>query len=72
MSDATPTSEQLRRIVERAERRGVTRYRIATDAGVSKSTLTNILDGSTTNPRVDVVERIAGALGYEVRLTRKV
>lgn len=65
-----PIAEQLQRAISEAERRGITRYRIAKLSGVSQQTIHNIADGTSARPRVDVAERVARAIGYKLTLTR--
>jgi hypothetical protein len=36
---------------------------------VSRSTVTNLIDGTSANPRIDVAERIAKSIGYRLTLT---
>jgi transcriptional regulator with XRE-family HTH domain len=62
-------ADQLRAAIAKAEAKGITRYRIATDARVSRSTVTNLIDGTSANPRIDVAERIAKSIGYRLTLT---
>jgi len=62
-------ADKLRLAIARAERNGTTRYRIAKDADVAEATVHNIVHGRT--PRLDIAEKLARAVGCELRLTRK-
>ena len=66
----TPIAKQLIAAIRKAERQGITRYRIAKAAGVHQSQLSRLLAGEK-RPRLDTAERIAEALGCEVRLVPK-
>ena len=59
--------EQLKRAIEQAERRGLTRYQIAKLSGISEGQLSRLFNGTVT-PRTDTAERIAAALGYRFRM----
>ena len=61
-----PISEALRAAVRTALERGVTRYRIAKDAGLDHTALTRFLaDGRDL--RVSTVDSLADYLGLELR-----
>lgn len=62
--------KQLRQALAQAERRGMTRYRIAKTAGVAPVIITRIMR-LTTRPRLDIAERIAQAVGYQLTLTKR-
>jgi len=64
-----PIADKLRDAIARAEKRGITRYRIAHDAGVAQQTVANIINGG--NPRIDVAERVANAIGYDLLIRRQ-
>ena len=66
-----PIADKLRTAIAQAERKGITRYQIAKASGLSKSTITNLMDGTSASPRLDVAERIAEAIGYKLDLTRR-
>ena len=66
MKDLT---KQLIRLIRQAEAHGVTKYRIAKDAGISPAQLTHLLQGKR-GVSVDTLSRIAGVLGYDVRFVR--
>ena len=57
--------EQLRQTIRRAEKRGVSRYRIARLSGVSEGQLSRLMHGSVV-PRLDSAERIARAIGCKI------
>ena len=58
--------DQLRREIRRAEKQGITRYRLSQLSGVDQGTLSRLMAGTLPNPRVKTVDRIAEAL--ELRL----
>jgi len=60
------TGDQLREAIGRS---GTNLAGIAKAAGVSRSILTRTVNGA--EPRLDTCERIAGALGYELKMTPK-
>ena len=68
--DMKDLTEQLVKIIVRAEARGVTRYRLAKDAGISPAQLTHLLRG-TRKVSVNTLARLADALGYDVRFVRR-
>ncbi len=55
-------ADQLRDAVRRAERRGITRYRIAKESGVSQAQLTRLVH-KTCGLQLSSAERLAKALG---------
>jgi hypothetical protein len=71
-SKVSRTAEQLRRAIREAERAGLTRYQISKKSGVSQALLTRIVVTKTGNPRLDIAERIASAIGWKLSLTRQV
>ena len=56
------TVEQLRRAIQQAERRGMSRYAIAKGAGIRLPMLIRIANGANI-PRLDTAEKIVRALG---------
>lgn len=58
---------QLRRAIAQAERRGLTRYRIAQTTGLSQSMLSRFMAGENV-PKLDTAERIAQAIGRRLTL----
>lgn len=64
--------DQVVEAIHAAEKRGVTRYRIAKDAGVFHSQLSRLMNGERSIS-VDTLEKICAALGLtiEIRDTRK-
>ena len=63
-------ADQLRRAIHRAERRGITRYRISQRSGISQAQLSRLMSRQVA-PRIDTAERIAQALGYRIMLLDK-
>lgn len=61
------TADKLRRAVAKAEKQGASLREIARAAGTSPTTITNLMAG--TEPRLDVAERIAKAVGCKITLT---
>ncbi len=57
-------ADQLRDAIARAEKRGITRYQLSQQSGVSQQVLSNIVRGTT--PRLDTAEQIAEALGFRL------
>ena len=57
--------ERLKQEIGRAERHGVSRYRIARLSGVSEGQLSRLMHGSVAH-RLDSAERIAFALGRKI------
>jgi len=54
------------KIVELREAMGMTRYRLAKKSDIAYSYLADIEKGKQTNPTVDIVKKIAAALGVSV------
>lgn len=48
------------------QKRNITIYRLAKETGISDSQLGKILNGITTNPRINTVKAIANALNVSV------
>ncbi len=61
---------QLIDAVKRAERSGLTRYRLAKLTGLSEAGLSHFVKGHKI-PKTDTADRIADALGYRITLTPK-
>ena len=70
MARQRPIVEQLRKAIRDAEKRGITQYRIAKISGVHAGQLTRLMHG-TVGPRLDTAERIAQAIGCEIRVISK-
>lgn len=64
-----PIADQLRAAITKAEKRGITRYRIAKEAGIGQSTLSQFMS-TDRQLRLDIAERIAEAIGQKLILTR--
>lgn len=62
-------SDQLRDAIRKAEKRGITRYRIAKDADVHPGQIGRLMAGSVI-PKLDTAQRIAEAAGYRLILQR--
>lgn len=62
--------EMVRHEIERAEKAGITRYQVCKRAGVSQAVVSRFM-GGTRGLGIDVVERLADALGMEVTLRAK-
>ena len=62
-------ADQLRMAIADAERRGLTRYRIAQQTGIAQSTLSQFVNG-TGQLRLDIAERIARQVGRKLRLDK--
>ena len=67
MARITNITEQLRRAVRQAERRGMSRWAIAKGAGVHVSQLRRIMDEGQI-PRLDTAERLCAALHKTIRI----
>ena len=61
--------DELIAAIRKAERGGLTRYRLSMLTGINQATLSHLIRGRAT-PRVDTAERIAAALGYRITLTK--
>ena len=59
-------SEQLRKALMRAEKRGETRYKIAQESRVNYTILARFLDGERTI-KLPTADRLADYLGLELR-----
>jgi transcriptional regulator with XRE-family HTH domain len=60
-------AEQLRKAIRAAEKRGMTRYAIAMQTGLSQGMLSRFMAGKHV-PNVATAEKIAKALGMRLRL----
>jgi len=65
VSKAKTLVERLKSEIRKAEERGVTRYRIAKESGVSAGQLSRLIHGKVA-PRLDSAERIAEAIGLKI------
>jgi len=68
MTKRKPIEDKLRTAMQRAEGKGVTRYRLAQASGVSQSTLSDFARGKTSL-RLPQAEAVAEALGKKIDLT---
>ena len=62
-----PIADQLRQAIKQAERKGITRYRIAQETGVSEAQLSRLMSGAGI-PRLDTAEAIAAGVGKRLTL----
>ncbi|MDT7917794.1 helix-turn-helix domain-containing protein [Clostridium perfringens] len=53
-------------IIELLEKKGWSRYRLSKEAHMAQSTLSDILTGKNSNPRMDTIQKIASALDVTV------
>jgi len=61
-------ADQLRQAILKAEKRGLTRYQIAQETGLSEGTLSTFMNLGT-DIRLSTAEKIAGTIGYKIDLT---
>ena len=71
MTKRKSVADKLRAAIAQAERRGITRYRIAKESGVTEGTLSQFVNTPDRQLRLDIAEAIADAIGYRIDLTRK-
>lgn len=62
-------SEQLRRLIADAERRGITRYRIGLETGIAQSALSRFVHRET-NLNLEAADALAEFFGVELRPRR--
>jgi transcriptional regulator with XRE-family HTH domain len=67
MSKKASIVDDLRRAIAKAERSGVTRYRMAKAAGLAESQVGRIAKGETV-PTLGVAERLAKGIGYRLAI----
>lgn len=60
-------ADELRDLIRKAEKRGITRYKIAKVSGLSESTLSKFMSGDGV-PRLDTAQRIVEAIGGRIRI----
>jgi transcriptional regulator with XRE-family HTH domain len=63
-------TDELRKAIADAERRGVTRYQIAKASGMPQSQVGRIASGEST-PKLDTAERIAKVIGCRIIILAK-
>ena len=63
-------SEQLRRAIAKAERGGMSRYRIAKISGLTESQVKRIAEAVNV-PMIDTAARLADAIGLRLALVEK-
>ncbi len=68
MSKGKSLVERLKDEIRKAEKRGLTRYRIAQESGISEAQLSRLMAG-TVAPRLDTAEKIAHVLGRKIIIT---
>ncbi len=61
---------ELRRAIAEAEKLGTSRAMMAAAAGMPRAMIYRIADGETL-PRIDTAERLANAMGLQLRLVSK-
>ena len=57
--------EEIKRLMEDAK---ISRYRLANTTGMSRAAVTNFLNGKTSDIKFSTIERIAEALGCDVKV----
>ena len=62
-----PILDQLRAAIREAERRGVTQYRLAAEAGIDRAQILRLMNGEV-DPRLATAEKMAAAAGYRLPL----
>lgn len=62
--------DQLRAEIRKAEKRGITRYRLAKLSGLTQGMLSRLVNDKRNDPRVSTVKRLAEALEMELRLVK--
>jgi transcriptional regulator with XRE-family HTH domain len=65
-------TDRLRDEIRRAEKRGITRYRIARITGLTEGQLSRMMHAKPGKaiPRLDSAEKIAGAIGCKIVIVR--
>ena len=58
--------DQLKREVKRAEKRGISRYRLAQLSGVTQATISRLMSGKLPTPSVVIVEKLVKGLELEI------
>lgn len=53
-------------IIKLLEKKGWSRYKLSKEANMAQSTLSDILTGKNSNPRMDTIQKIATALNVSV------
>ena len=66
MGKGSAVLHQLQAEIRKAERRGISRYRLAQVSGVTEATISRLMAGKLPSPRIDTLEKLAEAL--ELRL----
>jgi len=59
-------ADQLRAAIREAEKRGITRYRIAKEAGLPHSTVSEFCNHPERQVRLDIAEKLARAIGARI------
>ena len=70
MAKGSGVLDQLRREIRRAEKRGISRYRIAKLSGVGQATLCRFMSGTLLKMQVETAEKLAGALELRIVLEK--
>jgi Helix-turn-helix. len=62
--------ETVAAVIEDMERRGITRYQLAKQTGISQATLSRIMSRQLAGVSAATIEKLVGALGLEVKITK--
>lgn len=68
MAKRLTITEQFLRAIRRAEKRGISRYRMAWLSGISQAHLSRFVNGKRTLT-IETADTLARAIGYRVLLT---
>ena len=63
--------DQLKAEIRKAERRGITQYRLAQLSGVTEATISRLRAGKLSAPRIDTLERLAEGLELRIMLEKR-
>lgn len=53
-------------ILNFANKKNMTKYRVAKNAGLSQTTFLDVVNGKNTNPKINTLNKIANGLGISV------
>lgn len=70
MPKRSTITEQLRAAIRQAEKRGVSRYRMAQISQVSQAQISRFMAGDIA-PKLETAERIAEAIGNRLSLVKR-
>ena len=71
MTRNTSILDQLKAEIRKAEKRGITRYRLSQLSGVTQASLSRLMAGTLPTPRVDTVEKLAKGLQLRIVLEKR-